>query len=78
MKQLASRKTNLLTVLTGGAIPTVLIRNKYFRLPDKFTVVLVVFLSFIFGSMALLAYANRHADGSEWWQHDSTSGWRGY
>lgn len=78
MKQLANRKTNLLTILAGGAIPMVIVLDNYFTLPDEFTVVLVVFLSFIFGSAVLWAFANRHADGSEWWQDDSASGWRGY
>ena len=78
MKQIASKKTHLLNVLTGGAIPVVLILNSYFGLPDELTIALLIFLSLIFGSMALWAYANGRADGSEWWQDDSASGWRGY
>jgi hypothetical protein len=39
---------------------------------------LIVFGSLVFGSMAVWNHANAQATGSEWWQDDSCSGWRGY
>lgn len=78
MKQITDHKTHLLIVLTGGAIPAVLALNSFFRLSDRLAIILIVFLGLICGSMTLWAYANRHVDGSEWWQDDSASGWRGY
>ncbi|MCA9900912.1 MAG: hypothetical protein KC433_22140 [Anaerolineales bacterium] len=78
MKKIVSNKTYRRFALVGGLIPLLLILNIYYGLPDIVFVVLFIFLSLIFGSMALWVYANRHADGSEWWQDDSASGWRGY
>lgn len=78
MKPKTNHKTHMPIILVGGAIPTVLILSSYYRLPEAVTIMLVTFLSLILGSIALWAYANRQADGSEWWQDDSASGWRGY
>ena len=72
------QKTHVLLVLIGGAIPLTFILSRYFGLQQKITVPLIVILSFIFGALALWVYANRQADGSEWWQDDHASGWRGY
>ena len=71
-------KKYLLLILGGGMIPITLILSYYFEWPERATIPLIVVLSIIFAAMALWAYANREADGSEWWQDDNASGWRGY
>lgn len=78
MKSKTKQKTSMLLVLVGGAIPTALILSSYYKLSAAFTVVASILLSMLFGSIALWVNANRAADGSEWWQDDSASGWRGY
>ena len=78
MKPEAKWKKYLPLILVGGAIPTIIILGSYFELPQAAIVTLVIILSLISASMALWIYANRRADGSEWWQDDSASGWRGY
>lgn len=78
MKSKTRQKTHMLLVLVGGAIPTTLILSSYFKLPEAFAISAVVILALLFGSMALWTYANRETNGSEWWQDDSASGWRGY
>jgi uncharacterized membrane protein YdjX (TVP38/TMEM64 family) len=65
-------------ILVGGAIPTVIILSSYFEISKKASIPIVIILALVFASMALWAYSNRKADGSEWWQDESASGWRGY
>ena len=65
-------------LLVGGAIPTVIILSSLFNWPKRAFIPVVVILSLIFAALALWAYANRKVDGSEWWQDESASGWRGY
>lgn len=62
----------------GSAIPAILILGIYLNLAQALFVPLVIIFSLVFSSMALWSYANRKADGSEWWQDDNASGWRGY
>ena len=71
-------KKYLPLILVGGAIPAVLILSSIFDWPERASIPLLVVLGIIFAAMALWAYANRKVDGSEWWQDDSASGWRGY
>lgn len=71
-------KKHLPLILIGGLIPTVVILSGYFAWPKAVTIPLVIVLGLIFASMALWTYVNRKADGTEWWQDDSASGWRGY
>lgn len=65
-------------ILVGGAIPTVIILSSLFNWPKRAFIPIVVILSLIFATLALWAYANRKVDGSEWWQDEDASGWRGY
>jgi len=78
MKSKGQWKKYLPLILVGGMIPTLIVLSIYFDFPQIVTIPLLIILGLIFGSMALWAYANRNADGSEWWQDDSASGWRGY
>jgi hypothetical protein len=78
MKSKVWWKKSLPLIVLGGAIPTILILGSYFDAPSKFTIPVVVILGLLFASMTLWAFANRRADGSEWWQDDDASGWRGY
>lgn len=65
-------------ILVGGLIPLTIILSSIFDWPKRASLPLLVILGIIFATMALWAYANRKADGTEWWQDDSASGWRGY
>jgi hypothetical protein len=58
----------LLVATVGGAI---------MGLPQTILVAVLVIGSILLVSMALWQHANAHATGSEWWQDDSYSGWRG-
>jgi hypothetical protein len=71
-------KRHLPLIFVGGAIPVTIILSALFNVPEVVPIALVIILGITFGSMALWTYANRNADGSEWWQDDSASGWRGY
>jgi ABC-type transport system involved in cytochrome bd biosynthesis fused ATPase/permease subunit len=74
-----NRKRKLLPlILVGGAIPTLIVLAVVFELPQAAVIALLIILIIVFFSMALWSHANRNADGSEWWQDDSASGWRGY
>ena len=65
-------------ILVGGTLLLLLLLSHPLHLSATVTIILVVVLAFLFTAMALWSYANRHADGSEWWQDDDASGWRGY
>jgi hypothetical protein len=78
MKSIPKWKKHLPLLVVGGTIPTLLILSYYFAWSKIIIIPLVVVLSIIFASMALWDFANRDTDGSEWWQDDSASGWRGY
>ncbi len=78
MKSKARWKKYLPLILVGGIIPVSIVLGRYFHFSQAVVVPFIVVVSLIFASMALWAYANRAADGSEWWQDDSASGWRGY
>lgn len=72
------RKRILLLVLISSAIPSVIFLGSDFGLSPSASVPLIIVLSLATGATALWVYANRHVDGSEWWQDDSAGGWRGY
>jgi hypothetical protein len=78
MKTKTGWKKHLPLIFVGGMLPTVIILSIYFDFPQTVTILLLIVLGLTFGSMALWSYANRKADGSEWWQDDNASGWRGY
>jgi hypothetical protein len=63
--------------LRAAAMPAVFVAGRCFGIPATAVVRLVVLLALLVGTMALWAFANRRVDGSEWWQDDSASGWRG-
>jgi hypothetical protein len=78
MKSSFGRKRSMALVLISGAIPAIIILSHYFGLSESTSIPLIVVLILAIGTIAIWTYANRHVDGSEWWQDDSTSGWRGY
>lgn len=43
-----------------------------------YVVALLVIAGFLGSAAALWRRANAQADGSEWWQDEEASGWRGY
>lgn len=65
-------------ILISSIIPTILILGYQFSVPHRFTVPLIVIVSLILGTLALWANAKAEATGEEWWQDDSSMGWRGY
>ncbi len=71
-------KKYYLLILVCGAIPIVMLLNSLFSWPKRAIIPIVVILGLLFATLALWAYANRETDGSEWWQDESASGWRGY
>ena len=62
----------------GASIPLAILLGAIFHIPLRFTISYVVVVALLFASMALWAHANVGADGTEWWQDDDASGWRGY
>ena len=78
MKQSSQRQRWWLLILVGGIIPLILILSNEFNIPQRFTLPIVVVGALAFGAMALWMRANANATGDEWWQDDSSSGWRGY
>lgn len=78
MKEEQKQWRDFLLLLIGGSVPTVIILGSVFNVPQRFVVVYVMFSLLIFGAMALWSHANVNADGTEWWQDDDATGWRGY
>jgi hypothetical protein len=72
------RKRILLLVLISSAIPSIILLGSTFGLSLSTSVPLIVLLSLAAGATALWVNANRHSNGSEWWQDDNADGWRGY
>ena len=72
------RKSPPFLVFVGGSIPVGIILAHYYGLSENIIVIFVVIVSLIFGSWTLWRRANARANGSEWWQDDQCSGWRGY
>lgn len=76
-----SRRTrygNLATVLLMGLTAAAIVLGSSLGVSYSFIIIFVMVAGLILGTMLLWQYANHHADGSEWWQDDSASGWRGY
>ena len=78
MKFIAKWRKYLRLGLIGGSIPVLVLSSLFLHLSQRIYVPIVIILLLIFAAMALWAYANGKADGSEWWQDNSASGWRGY
>lgn len=78
MKSITRWKKYLPLGLVGGSVPAIIILGIYLDLSRTLIVPIVIVVGLIFASMLLWAYANRKTDGSEWWQDDTASGWRGY
>ena len=78
MKQSAKRQRWWLLILVGGLIPLIIIIGSQFNIPQRFILPVIVVGALVFGAMALWIRANANATGDEWWQDDSSSGWRGY
>ena len=78
MKQATKQRHAWLLVLLGGIIPLTLILGNQFNIPQRFIIPIVVVVALVFGAWALWMRANTNASGNEWWQDDSSSGWRGY
>lgn len=75
MKRGKKQQNTIITSLEIFLIPIIIILGNIFHLRHAFLVPLVTVLFIISGAAALWAKANRHADGSEWWQDDENSGW---
>jgi len=78
MKRFAARHRGWWLILIGAIVPLTLILGPQFALPEKVTSLIVLVATLGFGAMALWEHATAHATGEEWWQDDSSSGWRGY
>jgi hypothetical protein len=73
MKRGKKQQNSIITSLEIFMIPIILILGNIFHLRHALLIPLVTVLFIISGAAALWAKANRHADGSEWWQEDNTS-----
>jgi len=78
MREKIDHKRHFALILIGGSIPVIFLLKSYLHLSQAAEVALIVVLSLIFASLALWIYATDHADGTERWQDDDASGWRGY
>ncbi|MEZ4591274.1 MAG: hypothetical protein R3D55_09030 [Chloroflexota bacterium] len=78
MPHLKRRNTRFFLFLIGGAILLTLTLGLIFHLNITLVTVLLVVQGLIFAALWLWHQANRQATGSEWWQDDEASGWRGY
>jgi hypothetical protein len=72
------RRINFVIVLLGGMVLSAVVLGSYLNIPYAFILIFVIVTGLVLGTVSLWRYANQHADGSEWWQDDSASGWRGY
>lgn len=72
------RKSWTVPLLIAVSIPVIMVLGAYFDVAVAYLAVYAVFAAIVAGAAALWQHANGHADGSEWWQDDSASGWRGY
>jgi hypothetical protein len=55
-----------------------LLFGHYFGISHDFTIIFTLVGGLIFVSWLIWYHANEQATGSEWWQDDTASGWRGY
>ncbi len=78
MKTHVTRGKKLILALLAGLIPAIMLFGRFWGLSQAWIVVLVMFTGLIWGWLAIWTYANAKADGTEWWQDDNASGWRGY
>ncbi len=77
MKQKKKRRNYLMLVLLGVIMVVLMALGHFTAVPTRFLVVLETVDGIWFGALALWCYANGRANGSEWWQDDEASGWRG-
>lgn len=78
MKQSKKRTHLSIVAIVGGGLTLALVLALAFGLREAYLVPAVVAGVLLFGVVWLWEHANAHADGSEWWQDDDASGWRGY
>lgn len=77
MKYHTPRWKTVLASLEIMIIPGIILLGILLHLSQAFIVPAVIFLALLLGAFALWNRANKRADGSEWWQDDDASGWRG-
>lgn len=78
MNQSTKHQRWWLLVIVGAIIPLTMILGSQFGVPQRITLPILVVTALVFGSMAIWMRANANATGDEWWQDNSSSGWRGY
>jgi hypothetical protein len=78
MKRPEKQQKAIVTSLEILIIPAIVLAGVIFHLSQSFLVPLLTIVILFLGAFALWSRANKNADGSEWWQDDDASGWRGY
>jgi len=78
MKQHLTQRKTIVTSLKILIIPAIILLGILFHLSQALLVPLIMLGILLLGAGLLWARANKNADGSEWWQDDEASGWRGY
>lgn len=64
-------------VFAGILIPLSLIMGIEFHVSERLIIPVFVIAALMFGAMAIWRRANLNATGQEWWQDDTSAGWRG-
>ncbi len=78
MNQQKKSLTVPVIITLSGLTFLLAIFGHFWGISSKVIVVLVVFASMAVFPAVIWLHATDHADGSEWWQDDDSSGWRGY
>ncbi|MCB8945529.1 MAG: hypothetical protein H6658_17405 [Ardenticatenaceae bacterium] len=77
MKSQLRRNGFVLVLLIGITLAAIELGN-YFAIPHNWLIIFAVIAGLIVAAISLWQYANRQVDGTEWWQDNDASGWRGY
>lgn len=77
MQRANGRSTKKILSFLGAVLLTAMVLDM-FGVSHAALVVLSTAAVILLGAMALWSHATAVANGSEWWQDDDASGWRGY
>lgn len=77
MKRKKNWRNYVMLVLLGVIMVVLMALGHFTAVPARFLIVLETIDGIWLGALVLWCYANGRADGSEWWQDDEASGWRG-
>lgn len=73
-----TQRRYLVAVILVGFMATAVELGNSLGIPRSYIIIFLIIAGLILGTVLLWQHANNRATGSEWWQDDSASGWRGY